>query len=75
MIDRDRLRLRAIVVSTNDALTHEFSEGVTRRIRLEADRLLNELERDVSGRRSDSALLEDIADARSLIRAGGVSSD
>lgn len=70
MIERDRLRLRAIVVSTNDALRHEFSEGVTRRIRLEADRLLNELEREVSAGRSDGALLEEIARARSLIRPG-----
>ena len=70
MTDRDRLRLRAIVVSTNDALRHEFSEGVTRRIRLEADRLLNELERDVSGGHSDHTLLEDIARARTVIRPG-----
>ena len=68
MIDRYRLRLRAIVVSTTDALRHEFSEGVTRRIRLEADRLLNELERDVSGGHPDGALLEEIARARALIR-------
>ena len=69
-MDRDRLRLRAIVVSTNDALRHEFSEGVTRRIRLEADRLLSELERDVSAGRSDGMLLEEIARARTLIRPG-----
>lgn len=68
MIDRDRLRLRAIVVSTHDALRHEFSEGVTRRIRLEADRLLNELERDVRATPSDGTLLEEIARARTLIR-------
>ena len=68
MMDRDRLRLRAIVVSTNDALQDELSEGVTRRIRLEADRLLNELERDVSAGHSDGALLEEIARARALIR-------
>ena len=70
MIDRYRLRLRAIVVSTTDALRHEFSEGVTRRIRLEADRLLNELERDVSAGHPDGALLEEIARARTLIRPG-----
>ena len=69
MIDRDRLRLRAIVVSTNDALAHEFSEGVTRRIHLEADRLLTELERDVREGQADGALLEDIERARSLVRA------
>ncbi len=57
-------------MSTRDALDHEFSEGVTRRIRLEADRLLNELERDVSARRPDRALLEDISRARTLIRPG-----
>ena len=70
MIDRYRLRLRAIVVSTKDALRHEFSEGVTWRIRLEADRLLNELERDVRAGHSDGTLLEDIAGARTLIRPG-----
>jgi hypothetical protein len=67
-MDRDRLRLRAIVVSTNDALRHELSQGVKRRIRLEADRLLNELERDVRAGRSDGTLLEDITRARTLIR-------
>lgn len=70
VIDRYRLRLRAIVVSANDALTHEFSEGATRRIQLEADRLLNELERDVSARGSDAVLLRDIALARGTIRSG-----
>ena len=73
MIDRDRLRLRAIVVSTSDALRHEFSEGVTRRIRLEAHRLLNELERDVSTKRSDGVLLAEISRARSLLSRGSVS--
>lgn len=58
------------MVSANDALRHELSAGVTRRIRLEADRLLNELERDVSAGHSDGALLEDIARARTLIRPG-----
>jgi hypothetical protein len=60
-------------VSTRDALHHELSEGVTRRIRLEADRLLNELERDVTARHPDHALLEDISRARTLIRPGSVS--
>ena len=69
-MDRDRLRLRAIVVSTNDALRNELSEGVTRRIRLEADRLLNELERDISAGDPDGTLLEDIVRARALIRPG-----
>ena len=70
MTDRDRLRLRAIVVSTDDALAHAFSEGVTRRIRLEADRLLNELERDVCAGLPDAALLADLSRARSRIRRG-----
>lgn len=58
------------MISTNDALRHELSEGATRRIRLEADRLLNELERDVRAAHPDGAMLEEISRARSLIRRG-----
>lgn len=71
MSDRNRLRLRAITVSSRAALRHAHDAADVSRVTRRADQLLAELERSVLADGDDAEVLRQIADTRAAISEHG----